>query len=181
MKIMLYLIYYFQVMTGSKALATGINQIATKGLLGKGLKTLLTKNPITGGVMAGLGAVTGIAGSLLGSKGEEGRFKNALKAGVSGAIQGPIGAGLIEGIKDRRDINQAERDEATRQESLNTFMANQPTPEDLNQGNPGFISPQQTPGTNGTAPANPVFNQNAFNTMSAVADPTQDTYGSLFT
>ena len=78
-------------------------------------------------------------------------------------------------------FNQAEKDEAKRQEALNTFMANQPAPVDLNQGNPGFISPQQTPGTNGTAPANPVFNQNAFNTMSAVADPTQDTYGSLFT
>ena len=170
-------------MIGSKALATGINKAATKGLLGKGLKTLLTKNPITGGVMAGLGAVTGIAGSLLGSKGESGkdRFKDALKAGVSGAIQGPIGAGLVEGIKERRDINQAGKDEAKRQEALNTFMANQPAPVDLNQGNQAFISPQQTPASNGTAPANPVFNQNAFNKMSAVADPTQDTYGSLFT
>ena len=132
-------------------------------------------------IKGGLGALTGFAGSLLGSKGEEGRLKSAFKAGVQGATTGPIGAGLVEGIKDRRDINQAERDEATRQESLNTFMANQPTPEDLNQGNPGFISPQQTPGTNGTAPANPTFNQDSFNKMSAVADPTQDTYGSLFT
>jgi len=134
-------------------------------------------------IKRGLGAVTGIAGSLLGSKGESGkdRFKDALKAGAQGAITGPIGAGLVEGIKDRRDINQAEKDEAKRQEALNTFMANQPTPVDLNQGNPGFISPQQTPGTNGTAPANPVFNQDSFNKMSAVADPTQDTYGSLFT
>ena len=92
-------------------------------------------------IRGGLGAVAGFTGSLLGSKGEEGRLK----------------------------------------EALNTFMANQPAPVDLNQGNQAFISPQQTPASNGTAPANPVFNQNAFNTMSAVADPTQDTYGSLFT
>jgi hypothetical protein len=123
------------------------------------------------------GALTGIAGSLLGSKGEEGRFKNALKAGVSGAIQGPIGAGLIEGIKDRRDINQAERDEVTRQESLNTFMANQPTPVDLNQGNPGFVSPQQTPGTNGTAPANPTFNQGEYDKFNSIAN---QNYGAMF-
>jgi hypothetical protein len=132
-------------------------------------------------IKGGLGALTGFAGSLLGSKGEEGRLKSAFKAGAQGAMTGPIGAGLVEGIKDRREFNQAGKDEAKRQESLNTFLANQPTPVDLNQGNPDFISPQQTPGTNGTAPANPVFNQNAFNTMSAVADPTQDTYGSLFT
>jgi hypothetical protein len=127
------------------------------------------------------GALTGFVGSLLGSKGEEGRLKSAFKAGAQGAMTGPIGAGLVEGIKDRREFNQGEKDEAKRQDSLSTFLANQPTPVDLNQGNPGFISPQQTPGTNGTAPANPVFKQNAFNTMSAVADPTQDTYGSLFT
>ena len=166
-------------MIGSKALATGINQVAAKGLLGKGLKTVLTKNPITGGVMAGLGAVTGIAGSLLGSKGESGkdRFKSALKAGVSGAIQGPIGAGLVEGIKDRREINQAERDETQRQESLNAFMASQPAPVDLNQGNQNFVSPQQTPGTNGTAPANPVFNQGEYDKFNAIAN---QNYGAMF-
>lgn len=132
-------------------------------------------------IRSGLGAVAGFTGSLLGSKGEEGRLKEALKAGAKGAIKGPVGAGLVEGIKDRRDINQAGKDEAKRQEALNTFMANQPKPVDLNQGNQTFVSPQQTPASNGTAPANPVFNQNDFNTMSAVADPTQDTYGSLFT
>ena len=132
-------------------------------------------------IKGGLGALTGFAGSLLGSKGEEGRLKSAFKAGVQGATTGPIGAGLVEGIKDRREFNQAGKDEAKRQESLNTFLANQPTPVDLNQGNQTFVSPQQTPASNGTAPANPVFNQNDFNTMSAVADPTQDTYGSLFT
>ena len=132
-------------------------------------------------IRSGLGAVAGFTGSLLGSKGEEGRLKEALKAGAKGAIKGPVGAGLVEGIKDRREFNQAGKDEAKRQEALNTFMANQPAPVDLNQGNQAFISPQQTPASNGTAPANPVFNQNAFNTMSAVADPTQDTYGSLFT
>ena len=47
--------------------------------------------------------------------------------------------------------------------------------------NPGYSGDERTPASNGTAPANPVFNQNSFNTMSAVADPTQDTYGSLFT
>ena len=132
-------------------------------------------------IKGGLGALTGFAGSLLGSKGEEGRLKSAFKAGVQGATTGPIGAGLVEGIKDRREFNQAGKDEAKRQESLNTFLANQPTPVDLNQGNQTFVSPQQNPASNGTAPANPVFNQDSFNTMSAVADPTQDTYGSLFT
>ena len=132
-------------------------------------------------IKGGLGALTGFAGSLLGSKGEEGRLKSAFKAGVQGATTGPIGAGLVEGIKDRKEFNQGVKDEAKRQESLNTFLANPPTPVDLNQGNQTFVSPQQTPGTNGTAPANPVFNQDSFNTMSAVADPKQDTYGSLFT
>ena len=132
-------------------------------------------------IKGGLGALTGFTGSLLGSKGEKGRLKQAFKAGGQGAMTGPIGAGLVEGIKDRKEFNQAGKDEAKRQEALNTFMANQPKPVDLNQGNQTFVSPQQTPGTNGTVPANPVFNQNDFNTMSAVADPTQDTYGSLFT
>ena len=132
-------------------------------------------------IKGGLGAVAGFTGSLLGSKGEKGRLKEAFKAGAQGAMTGPIGAGLVEGIKDRKEFNQAGKDDAKRQEALNTFMANQPTPVDLNQGNQAFISPQQTPASNGTAPANPVFNQNSFNTMSAVADPTQDTYGSLFT
>ena len=132
-------------------------------------------------IKGGLGALTGFTGSLLGSKGEKGRLKQAFKAGGQGAMTGPIGAGLVEGIKDRKEFNQAGKDEAKRQEALNTFMANQPKPVDLNQGNQTFVSPQQTPASNGTAPANPVFNQNDFNTMSAVADPTQDTYGSLFT
>ncbi len=132
-------------------------------------------------IRSGLGAVAGFTGSLLGSKGEKGRLKEAFKAGAQGAMTGPIGAGLVEGIKDRKEFNQAGKDEAKRQEALNTFMANQPAPVDLNQGNQAFISPQQTPASNGTAPANPVFNQDSFNRMSAVADPMQDTYGSLFT
>ena len=123
------------------------------------------------------GAVMGGIGSLLGSKGEEDRFKKALKAGVSGAIKGPVGAGFIEGIKDRRDINQAEKDEVTRKESLNAFMANQPAPVDLNQGNPGFVSPQQTPGTNGTAPANPTFNQGEYDKFNSIAN---QNYGAMF-
>lgn len=127
------------------------------------------------------GAVMGGVGSLLSSKGEEGRGKDFFKSVAKGALTGPVGTGFFKGIKDRREFNQDEKDEAKRQEALNAFMANQPTPVDLNQGNQTFVSPQQTPGTNGTAPANPVFNQNAFNKMSAVADPTQDTYGSLFT
>lgn len=127
------------------------------------------------------GAVMGGIGSLLGSKGEEGRGKDFFKSVAKGAITGPVGTGLLKGVKERRQINKAEKAEEAQELALNAFMANQPAPVDLNQGNPEFISPQQTPGTNGTAPANPVFNQNAFNTMSAVADPTQDTYGSLFT
>ena len=127
------------------------------------------------------GAVMGGIGSLLGSKGEEGRGKDFFKSVAKGAITGPVGTGLLKGIKERREINQAEKAEEEQDQAMNAFMANQPTPVDLNQGNQNFISPQQTPGTNGTAPANPVFNQDSFNKMSAVADPTQDTYGSLFT
>jgi len=127
------------------------------------------------------GAVMGGIGSLLGSKGEEGRGKDFFKSVAKGAITGPVGTGLLKGVKERREINQAEKAEEEQNQAMNAFMANQPTPVDLNQGNPGFISPQQTPGTNGTAPANPTFNQDSFNKMSAVADPTQDTYGSLFT
>jgi hypothetical protein len=128
-------------------------------------------------IKGGLGALTGFAGSLLGSKGEEGRLKSAFKAGVQGATTGPIGAGLVEGIKDRREFNQAGKDEAKRQESLNTFLANQPTPVDLNQGNQTFVSPQQTPGTNGTAPANPVFNQGEYDKFNAIAN---QNYGAMF-
>ena len=132
-------------------------------------------------VRGALGAVTGIAGSLLGSKGESGkdRFKSALKAGAKGAITGPALAGLdlVEGVKDRREINQAERDETKRQESLNAFMASQPAPVDLNQGNQNFVSPQQTPGTNGTAPANPVFNQGECDKFNAIAN---QNYGAMF-
>jgi hypothetical protein len=128
-------------------------------------------------IKGGLGALTGFAGSLLGSKGEEGRLKSAFKAGVQGATTGPIGAGLVEGIKDRKEFNQGVEDEAKRQESLNTFMANQPTPVDLNQGNQTFISPQQTPGTNGTAPANPVFNQGEYDKFNSIAN---QNYGAMF-
>ncbi len=127
------------------------------------------------------GAVMGGIGSLLGSKGEEGRGKDFFKSVAKGAITGPVGTGLLKGVKERREINQAEKAKEEQDQAMNAFMANQPTPVDLNQGNQNFISPQQTPGTNGTAPANPVFNQDSFNKMSAVADPTQDTYGSLFT
>jgi hypothetical protein len=128
-------------------------------------------------IKGGLGALTGFTGSLLGSKGEEGRLKEAFKAGGQGAMTGPIGAGLVEGIKDRREFNQSEKDEAKRQESLNTFMANQPKPVDLNQGNQTFVSPQQTPGTNGTAPANPVFNQGEYDKFNAIAN---QNYGAMF-
>ena len=128
-------------------------------------------------IKGGLGALTGFAGSLLGSKGEEGRFKSAFKAGVQGASTGPIGAGLVEGIKDRRDINQAEKDEEEQNQAMNAFMANQPTPVDLNQGNPGFVSPQQTPGTNGTAPANPTFNQGEYDKFNSIAN---QNYGAMF-
>ena len=128
-------------------------------------------------IKGGLGALTGFAGSLLGSKGEEGRFKSAFKAGVQGASTGPIGAGLVEGIKDRRDINQAEKDEEEQNQAMNAFRANQPTPVDLNQGNPGFVSPQQTPGTNGTAPANPTFNQGEYDKFNSIAN---QNYGAMF-
>ena len=132
---------------------------------------------MVGLIKGGLGALTGFAGSLLGSKGEEGRFKSAFKAGVQGASTGPIGAGLVEGIKDRRDINQAEKDEEEQNQAMNAFMANQPTPVDLNQGNPGFVSPQQTPGTNGTAPANPTFNQGEYDKFNSIAN---QNYGAMF-
>jgi len=128
-------------------------------------------------IRSGLGAVAGFTGSLLGSKGEEGRLKEALKAGAKGAVKGPVGAGLVEGTKDRREINQAERNETKRQESLDAFMASQPAPVDLNQGNQNFVSPQQTPGTNGTAPANPVFNQEEYDKFNAIAN---QNYGAMF-
>ncbi len=60
---------------------------------------------------------------------------------------------------------------------MNAFMANQPTPVDLNQGNPGFVSPQQTPGTNGTAPANPTFNQGEYDKFNSIAN---QNYGAMF-
>ena len=128
-------------------------------------------------IRSGLGAVAGFTGSLLGSKGEKGRLKEAFKAGAQGAVKGPIGAGLVEGIKDRKEFNQAGKDEAKRQEALNTFMANQPAPVDLNQGNQAFISPQQTPASNGTAPANPVFNQGEYDKFNAIAN---QNYGAMF-
>ena len=128
-------------------------------------------------IKGGLGALTGFAGSLLGSKGEEGRLKSAFKAGAQGAMTGPIGAGLVEGIKDRREFNQGVKDEEKRKDSLDTFIANQPTPVDLNQGNQTFISPQQTPGTNGTAPANPTFNQGEYDKFNAIAN---QNYGAMF-
>ena len=128
-------------------------------------------------IRSGLGALTGFAGSLLGSKGEKGRLKQAFKAGAQGAMTGTIGAGLVEGIKDRKEFNQAGKDEAKRQEALNTFMANQPAPVDLNQGNQAFISPQQTPASNGTAPANPVFNQGEYDKFNAIAN---QNYGAMF-
>ena len=128
-------------------------------------------------IRSGLGAVAGFTGSLLGSKGEEGRLKSAFKAGVQGATTGPIGAGLVEGIRDRREFNQGVKDEEKRKDSLDTFIANQPTPVDLNQGNQTFVSPQQTPGTNGTAPANPVFNQGEYDKFNSIAN---QNYGAMF-
>ena len=123
------------------------------------------------------GAVMGGVGSLLSSKGEEGRGKDFFKSVAKGAITGPVGTGFFKGIKDRKEINQAERDETQRQESLNAFMASQPAPVDLNQGNQNFVSPQQTPGTNGTAPANPVFNQGEYDKFNAIAN---QNYGAMF-
>lgn len=128
-------------------------------------------------IKGGLGALTGFAGSLLGSKGEEGRLKSAFKSGAQGAMTGPIGAGLVEGIKDRKEFNQGVKDEEKRKDSLDTFLANQPTPVDLNQGNQTFVSPQQTPGTNGTAPANPTFNQGEYDKFNAIAN---QNYGAMF-
>jgi outer membrane lipoprotein SlyB len=93
------------------------------------------------------GAVMGGIGSLLGSKGEEGRGKDFFKSVAKGAITGPVGTGLLKGVKERRQINKAEKAEEAQELALNAFMANQPAPVDLNQGNPEFISPQQTPGS----------------------------------
>tara|TARA_R110002012_G_scaffold79601_2_gene202387 strand:- start:37 stop:441 length:405 start_codon:yes stop_codon:yes gene_type:complete len=123
------------------------------------------------------GAVMGGVGSLLSSKGEEDRGKDFFKSVAKGAITGPVGTGFFKGIKDRREFNQAERDETQRQDSLDTFIANQSTPVDLNQGNQNFVSPQQTPGTNGTAPANPVFNQGEYDKFNAIAN---QNYGAMF-
>jgi len=123
------------------------------------------------------GAVMGGIGSLLGSKGEEGRGKDFFKSVAKGAITGPVGTGLLKGVKERREINQAEKAEEEQNQAMNAFMANQPTPVDLNQGNPGFISPQQTPGTNGTAPANPTFNQGEYDKFNAIAN---QNYGAMF-
>jgi len=120
------------------------------------------------------GAVMGGIGSLLGSKGEEGRGKDFFKSVAKGAITGPVGTGLLKGVKERREINQAEEEQ---NQAMNAFMANQPMPVDLNQGNPGFISPQQTPGTNGTAPANPTFNQGEYDKFNAIAN---QNYGAMF-
>ncbi len=123
------------------------------------------------------GAVMGGIGSLLGSKGEEGRGKDFFKSVAKGAITGPVGTGILKGIKERREINQAEKAEEEQDLAMNAFMANQPTPVDLNQGNPGFVSPQQTPGTNGTAPANPTFNQGEYDKFNAIAN---QNYGAMF-
>ncbi len=123
------------------------------------------------------GAVMGGIGSLLGSKGEEGRGKDFFKSVAKGAITGPVGTGLLKGIKERREINQAEKAKEEQDLALNAFMANQPAPVDLNQGNPGFVSPQQTPGTNGTAPANPTFNQGEYDKFNAIAN---QNYGAMF-
>jgi len=123
------------------------------------------------------GAVMGGIGSLLGSKGEEGRGKDFFKSVAKGAITGPVGTGLLKGVKERREINQAEKAEEEQNQAMNAFMANQPTPVDLNQGNPGFISPQQTPGTNGTAPANPTFNQGEYDKFNSIAN---QNYGAMF-
>lgn len=123
------------------------------------------------------GAVMGGIGSLLGSKGEEGRGKDFFKSVAKGAITGPVGTGLLKGVKERREINQAEKAEEEQNQAMNAFMANQPMPVDLNQGNPGFISPQQTPGTNGTAPANPTFNQGEYDKFNAIAN---QNYGAMF-
>jgi len=123
------------------------------------------------------GAVMGGIGSLLGSKGEEGRGKDFFKSVAKGAITGPVGTGLLKGVKERREINQAEKDEEEQNQAMNAFMANQPTPVDLNQGNPGFVSPQQTPGTNGTAPANPTFNQGEYDKFNSIAN---QNYGAMF-
>ena len=57
-------------------------------------------------IKGGLGALTGFAGSLLGSKGEEGRLKSAFKSGAQGAMTGPIGAGLVEGIKIEKNLTK---------------------------------------------------------------------------
>ena len=48
-------------------------------------------------------------GSLLGSKGEEGRGKDFFKSVAKGAITGPVGTGILKGVKERRDINKAEK------------------------------------------------------------------------
>lgn len=123
------------------------------------------------------GAVMGGIGSLLGSKGEEGRGKDFFKSVAKGAITGPVGTGFLKGVKERRDINKAEKAQEEQDLAMNAFMANQPAPVDLNQGNPGFVSPQQTPGTNGTAPANPTFNQGEYDKFNAIAN---QNYGAMF-
>ena len=123
------------------------------------------------------GAVMGGIGSLLGSKGEEGRGKDFFKSVAKGAITGPVGTGFLKGVKERRDINKEEKAQEEQDLAMNAFMANQPAPVDLNQGNPGFVSPQQTPGTNGTAPANPVFNQGEYDKFNAIAN---QNYGAMF-
>lgn len=123
------------------------------------------------------GAVMGGIGSLLGSKGEEGRGKDFFKSVAKGAITGPVGTGFLKGVKERRDINKEEKAQEEQDLAMNAFMANQPAPVDLNQGNPGFVSPQQTPGTNGTAPANPTFNQGEYDKFNAIAN---QNYGAMF-
>ena len=124
-------------------------------------------------IKGALGAVAGVAGSLLGSKGQEGgdRLKSALTAGISGAKSGPINAGLLQGISARSDINKAEQAETSRQNSLNAFLGNN------SGGSAVSTTPQQNPGTNGTAPANPVFNQGEYDKFNAIAN---QNYGAMF-
>ena len=89
----------------------------------------------------------------------------------------------IEDTEDRRareeEMRRKEAEEKAR------FKASLPTVTDMYSGplassTHSYHKTQRIPNTNGTGGGNPTFAQKDFNTMSAVADPSIKTAGSLF-
>ena len=131
-------------------------------------------------ITKGIGALAGGIQGAAGGGGLKGFAQGALSSLTGSNSGGGTDPAVIEGISevnDKVDTLIAAHEDKGDTSTPDTTQLSNPVPPTNNWSQD---TTQQSPATNGTGGGNPTFAEPRATQMSAVADPKQDTLGSLF-